>query len=174
MNGACCEIDQPTCVSTRFLNLWAATCATGYAAWARSIGRQPDANTFRLMNGTCCEIDQPTCVSTRFLNLWAATCATGYDAYARSIGRQPDANAFRLMNDACRGIDQPTCVSTRFLQLLAVTCATGYASVSTIGGLQVACVESCLGKVVSLESYCKPSARRALAKPVAHKTCWMI
>ncbi len=25
-------LDQPTCVSTRFLNQWAATCATGYAS----------------------------------------------------------------------------------------------------------------------------------------------
>ncbi len=44
-------------------------------------------------------------------------------------------------------------MSTRFLNLLAVTCATGSASVFTIGGLHVGCVEHYFGKVVSLESY---------------------
>ncbi len=53
---------------------------------------------------------------------------------------------------------------------VASTCATGYASVFTIGGLYVACFGRCLGKGVSLGSICKPSAGRALAKPVAHKT----
>ncbi len=33
------------------------------------------------------------------------------------------------------------------------TCATGSASVFTIGGLYVACVVRCFGKVVSLESH---------------------
>ncbi len=68
------------------------------------------------------------------------------------------------MNDACRGIDQPTCVSTRFLNLLAFTCATGYASVFTIGGLQVACVEHCLRKGVSLESYLQAFGQKSTGK----------
>ncbi len=58
--------------------------------------------------------------------------------------------------------NQPTCVSTRFLNL--GTCATGYASVFTIGGLYVACVEHCLGKGVSLESYLQAFGRKSTGK----------
>ncbi len=79
--------------------------------------------------------------------------------------KKPDANALRLMNDACHGTEhQPPCVSTRFLNLLAVTCATGFASVFTIGGLYVACVEHCLGKGVSLESYLQAVGRKSTGK----------
>ncbi len=61
-------------------------------------------------------------------------------------------------------IDQPLGVSPRFLHMLAGTCATGCASVFTIGGLQVACVEHCLGKGVSLESYLQALGKKSTGK----------
>ncbi len=48
--------------------------------------------------------------------------------------------------------------------LWAVTCANGFASVFTIGGLHVACVEHCLGKGVSLESYLQALGRKSTGK----------
>ncbi len=51
----------------------------------------------------------------------------------------------------------------------AGTCATGFASVFTIGGLHGACAEHYFAKLSHSNPTCKPSARRALAKPVAHK-----
>ncbi len=56
------------------------------------------------------------------------------------------------------------CVSTRFVHMLAVTCATGFASVFTIGGLYVAYVERCLGKVVSPESYLQAFGKKSTGK----------
>ncbi len=48
--------------------------------------------------------------------------------------------------------------------MLAFTCATGFASVFTIGGLQVACVQRCLGKGVSLESNLQAFGRKSTGK----------
>ncbi len=44
------------------------------------------------------------------------------------------------------------------------TCATGFASVFTIGGLYVACVERCLDRSVSLESYLQAFGKKSTGK----------
>ncbi len=54
--------------------------------------------------------------------------------------------------------------------MLTVTCATGYASVFTIEGLYVACVEHCLGKGVSLESYLQAVGRKGINQPTRVST----
>ncbi len=43
-------------------------------------------------------------------------------------------------------------------------CATGFASVFKIGGLYVACVERCFGKVVSLECHLQAFGKKSTGK----------
>ncbi len=48
--------------------------------------------------------------------------------------------------------------------MFAGTCATGFASVFTVGGLYVACVEHYFGNGVSLESYLQAVGKKSTGK----------